>query len=113
MRRRSRRLALALAAVTALAVWITIGASAGTTHIPISGTGSPQTGEFTPSGAGDATDEELAGEEEDADEGPNPYGGTISFSTGAGGGRGVHKYDLAANRADPVDDRVCAPHGRT
>jgi hypothetical protein len=24
--------------------------------------------------------------------------------------RGVHKYDLAANRADPVDDRVCAPH---
>ena len=23
----------------------------------------------------------------------------------------VQKYDLAANRADPVDDRVCAPHG--
>jgi len=25
--------------------------------------------------------------------------------------RGVHKSDLAANRADPADDRVCAPHG--
>ena len=23
----------------------------------------------------------------------------------------MHKYDLAANRVDPVDDRVCAPHG--
>ena len=76
-----RRLGLALVAVTALAVWLASGAMADSRQIPIGGTGSAQTGGFTPSGPGDVTDEEFAGDEEDADQGPDPYGGTISFST--------------------------------
>ena len=40
------------------------------------GTGSPQTGGFTPSGAGDVTQAEFPGQEDEAD-GPGPYPGTI------------------------------------
>src|SRR5256714_9339161 len=81
-----RRLGLALVAVAALAVWLASGAMADSRQIPMGGTGSAQTGGFTPSGSGDVTDEEFAGDESDADQGPDPYGGTISFSSGAGGG---------------------------
>jgi hypothetical protein len=51
------------------------------------GTGSPQTGEFTPSGPGDVTNDEFAGES-DGDAGPSAYGGSIvdrSFSAGNSG----------------------------
>jgi hypothetical protein len=51
------------------------------------GTGAPVTGAFTPSGSGDVTDEEFAGEP-DGDAGPDAYGGSIvdrSFSAGATG----------------------------
>src|ERR687884_790702 len=85
-----RRLGLALVAVAALAVWLASGAMADSRQIPIGGTGSAQTGGFTPSGPGDATDEEFAGEESDADEGPDPYEGTISLSEGTGGGPSVN-----------------------
>src|ERR671932_1125148 len=85
-----RRLGLALVAVAALAVWLASGAMAESRQIPIGGTGSAQTGGFTPSGSGDATDEEFATDESDADEGPDPYEGTISFSNGAGGGPSVN-----------------------
>src|ERR671932_866114 len=84
-----RRLGLALVAVAALAVWLASGAMAESRQIPIGGTGSAQTGGFTPSGPGDATDEEFATDESDADGGPDPYGGTISLSSGAGGGPSV------------------------
>ncbi|HEX6699756.1 MAG TPA: hypothetical protein VF101_03420 [Gaiellaceae bacterium] len=83
-----RRFTLALAAVAALAVWFTMSASAGTRQVPLGGTASPQTGDFTPSGAGDVMQDEFPTGEE-SDEGPDPYGGTISFSTGAGGGVSV------------------------
>src|ERR671931_335179 len=79
-----RRLGLALVAVAALAAWLASGAMAESRQIPIGGTGSAQTGNFTPSGAGDVTNEEFAGE--DGEEGPNAYNGTISLSTGAGSG---------------------------
>jgi len=86
------RTKLALLAVLALAV-VALAASAGTatgaSAVPRVGTGSPQTGEFTPSGNNDAVDEEFAGEGEETDEGPDPYSGTISFSSGAGGGVSV------------------------
>src|ERR671928_1213657 len=85
-----RRLGLALVAVAALAVWLASGAMAESRQIPIGGTGSAQTGGFTPSGPGDATDEEFATDESDADEGPDPYEGTISLSNGAGGGPSVN-----------------------
>ena len=75
-----RRLGLALVAVAALAVWLASGAMAESRQIPIGGTGSAQTGGFTPSGSGDVTQDEFPTSEE-SDEGPDPYGGTISFST--------------------------------
>src|SRR5207244_4332339 len=50
-----------------------------------SGTGSPQTGSFTPSGAGDATAEEFAGEA-DGDAGPDAYGGNIVDRSLSNGG---------------------------
>src|ERR687885_697803 len=83
-----RRLGLALVAVAALAVWLASGAMAESRQIPVSGTGSAQTGDFTPSGAGDVTQDEFPTGEE-SDQGPDPYDGTISLSTGAGGGPSV------------------------
>src|ERR671939_1541019 len=83
----SRRLGLALVAVAALGVWLASGAMAESRQIPISGTGAAQTGAFTPSADGVTQDEFPTGEE--SDEGPDPYDGTISLSTGAGGGPSV------------------------
>src|SRR5438132_3715277 len=82
------RTRLALAAVLALAVCaltasagIATGASAGSSLVPLVGTGGPQTGAFTPSsGAGD----QFAVQEGEA--GPDPYGGNIiDRSLSAGG----------------------------
>jgi hypothetical protein len=61
-------------------------AKAGGAQIPLAGTGSPQVGGFVPSDSGFSGDEEFAGEGE---EGPDAYSGSISFSTGAGGGSSV------------------------
>ena len=77
-------LALAVVALTASAGTAT-GASADTGAVPLAGTGNPVTGEFTPSGSNDATDQEFAGEGEDAAEGPAPFNGSISLSDGAAG----------------------------
>jgi hypothetical protein len=87
MTRAVRRLAFTLVAVTALVMWFSMSASA-SSQVPKVGTGSPQTGDFTSSGAGDATQDEFPTGDE-SDEGPDPYGGTISFSSGAGGGPSV------------------------
>ena len=89
------RTKLALLAVLALAV-VALTASAGTatgasaaSAVPLAGTGSPQTGDFTPS-SGEVAGDEFAGEGEDEDTGPDPYGGTISLSGGAGQGSSVN-----------------------
>src|SRR6478609_1780452 len=58
-------------------------ATAGGTQIPIAGSGSAQTGPFTPS-AENGTLEQV--DAADGDEGPDAYSGTISLSQGAGGG---------------------------
>src|SRR5881275_2700538 len=135
MTRRLRRLAFALAVVTALTVWITMSASAGTRRIPLGGTASPQTGNFTPSGAGDVTQDEFP-TGEGSGEGPDPYSGTISFSTGAGGGvtvnsgkkaksnptfnfgfEGLNHYQQRYSRGgnqfsvEPPDQGMCAGNG--
>jgi hypothetical protein len=81
------RLGLALVAAAALGVWLASAAMAESRQIPIGGTGAAQTGEFTPSDGLVTQDEFPTGEE--SDEGPDPYDGTISFSTGAGGGPSV------------------------
>jgi hypothetical protein len=83
-----RRLSLPVVVVAALALWPASGAMAGLSgQVPLSGTGSAQTGDFTPSGSGDVTQQEFA--TGDNDSGPNPFNGTISFSTGTGGGPSV------------------------
>jgi hypothetical protein len=90
----SLRLLLALT-VGAAAVIMFSAASAsagGGSQIPIAGTGSPNTGAFTPSGSGYVTGVEFAGGG-DSEEGPDAYGGTIvdrSLSTGVGQGVSVN-----------------------
>jgi hypothetical protein len=54
----SRRVGLALVAVTALCTWFASTASADSRQIPFGGTGTAQTGGFTPS-AGDVTQDEF------------------------------------------------------
>jgi len=82
------RFGLAVVVVAALAVWPASGALADSSQqVPLSGTGSAQTGDFTPSGAGDVTQAEFP--TGDNAPGPNPFNGTISFSAGAGSGPSV------------------------
>ena len=74
-------IASALAAVAAF-VFGSVATASGT-QIPLVGSGSAQTGPFTPS-ADDGTLEKVdAG---DGDQGADPYTGTISLSQGTGGG---------------------------
>jgi hypothetical protein len=82
-----RRLGLSVVVVAALAVWSAPGAMAESRSVPLGGTGSARTGDFTPSSAGDVTQDEFP--TGDNEPGPDPYNGTISFSTGTGGGPSV------------------------
>jgi hypothetical protein len=86
-------LAVVVGVLTASAGTAT-GASASGTLIPRVGTGSPHTGAFTPSGDGYSRDEEFVGEGEE-EAGPNPFGGTISLSTGTGRGGSVNSAKKA------------------
>jgi hypothetical protein len=79
---------LVAALATAAAVVLTIGAAGGGAavgpQVSLAGTGGPQTGAFTPSGAGDLTQDEFPTSSEEA--GPDPYNGTISLSGSSGSG---------------------------
>jgi len=128
-----RRLGLAVVVVAALGVWPASAAMAGSPQVPLSGTGSPQTGAFTPSGAGVTQDEFPTG---DNAPGPNPFNGTISLSTGAGSGpsvssgpkaksnpafnfgfQGLNHYQSRYSRGgnqfslEPPDQGLCAGNG--
>jgi hypothetical protein len=94
-----RRLGLVVVVVTALAAWWPASsAMAGSQNVPLGGTGSAQTGDFTPSSAGGVTQDEFP--TGDNEPGPNPYNGTISFSTGTGGGPSVSSGKKA--KSNPV-----------
>jgi hypothetical protein len=82
-----RRLSLAVVAVAALSVWLASGAMAESRQISIGAAGSPRTADFKPPAVPVIQDEFPTGEE--SDQGPDPYNGTISFSTGAGAGPSV------------------------
>ena len=85
-------LVIAACALTASAGVATGVAASATSFVPRAGTGSPQTGAFTPSGVGDVTQAEFAGEV-DSEEGPEPFDGTIvdrSLSKGHGNGASVN-----------------------
>jgi len=78
-----------VAAACAITASAAVGSPAAAgSQIPKAGTGSPQTGAFTPSGAGDVTDEEFAGEADDEDQ-PDPYGGNIIDRSLSAGGTAV------------------------
>jgi hypothetical protein len=96
-----RPISLGVVVAVAFVAWPASGAMAAPSgQVPLAGTGSAQTGDFTPSGAGDVTQVEVpAG---DDDEGPDPFNGTISFSTGAGGGPSVSAAKKA--KSNPAFD---------
>jgi hypothetical protein len=74
-----------LGSIVVIAPATVAGASAGATRsISKAGTGSIDTGTFTPSdGGGGILEDEFPGQDEDADgAGPNPFDGTISLSNG-------------------------------
>jgi len=75
-----------------LTVSLAPDAQAVTRSIALGGTSSPQTGGFTPSSDGDATQVEFAGQEDEEGGGPGPYPGVItnrSNSQGSGHGASV------------------------
>jgi len=81
MRRSTRRGAFVLALLSVLFVAASGAGSAParslvTPQVSLIGTGTPQTGGFTPSGSGDATTDEFAGVEDD-EESPEAFQGTI------------------------------------
>ena len=88
MRKRFLWLALAGMVSAVTVVWLTAagpaGAARAATQVPLGGTGSPRTGDFTPIERESSQDEFPTGEE--SDEGPDPYNGTISLSGSGGGG---------------------------
>jgi hypothetical protein len=88
MKHLSWRLPLTLTACLAAVAFLAAGSATagGSSQIPLAGTGAPQTGDFTPS-SGDVQGEFSTGDDE---QGPDAYNGTISLSTGAGGGPTVN-----------------------
>jgi hypothetical protein len=105
---RIRRTLAALAALMLLAGMLTIAPIAlattgsGTTRlIPIAGTGSPETGGYTPSGSGDATDAEFPGEL-DGEEGVDAYNGLIDRSLSAGAGHGASVNSGPKAKSNPT-----------
>ena len=80
------RLSLALLLSALAAVMYGVAGATAATQVPLSGTGSPVTGGFTPSGDGDATQVEFAGVEDEDEDSPDPYSGNIiDRSLSAGG----------------------------
>jgi hypothetical protein len=71
-----------LGSIVAIAPAAVAGAG-GTREIARAGTGSINTGSFTPSGGGGILEDEFPGGDEDAEgAGPNPFDGTISLANG-------------------------------
>ena len=79
--------------------------SASNPQIPLAGTGSPQTGAFTPSGSGDVTQAEFPDQLSEP-AGPGAFTGTIidrSFSSRGyhGGGRGESEHSHDRGKSNP------------
>jgi hypothetical protein len=76
-----------LGSIVVIAPAVVAGASAGSTRsISKAGSGSINTGSFTPSGGRGMLEDEFPGGDQDADgAGPNPFDGTISLSNGQAG----------------------------
>ncbi len=73
--------------------------------VGLSGTSSPQSGAFTPSGSGDVTQAEFPGQQDEANGSPGPYPGIIwnrSLSNGTGKGVSVNSGQKA--KSNPAFD---------
>src|SRR5215475_3295468 len=131
-----RPISLAAVVAVSFAVWPASGAMAESSgQVPLVGTGSAQTGDFTPSNAGDVTKVEFPTGDDES--GPDPFNGTISFSTGTGGGPSVssgkkaksnpafdfgfeglnhyqQRYSRGGNQfsVEPPDQGMCVGNGR-
>jgi hypothetical protein len=91
MKRKFSWLTLAVALSAVVGVWVAAspaGASPAASQIPLAGTGSPQTGAFTPSDGSILGEDEFP-EQEDEGQVPDPFSGTISLSNGKAGGNGA------------------------
>jgi hypothetical protein len=87
--------------VAVAAVAVSASASSGITQVSLAGTGAPQTGAFTPSGSGDVTQAEFAGEP-DSDASPAPFQGSIvDRSLSKGFGTGVSVTSSAKAKSTP------------
>jgi hypothetical protein len=98
----SMSLALLSSAIGILCLFATPVAQGATQSITLSGTSSPQTGAYTPSGDGDVTYAEFAGQLDEAD-GPGPFPGVIvnrSLSKGVGQGASANSGKKA--KSNPV-----------
>jgi hypothetical protein len=82
-----RKVALVVALLASALAFTATSAFASGQQIPRAGTGSPTTGAFTPSGAGDATQAELFGQ--DTEGSPDAYNGIINRSLSSGVGHGA------------------------
>ena len=95
---------VAVCALAASAGTAARASAAATSLVPRVGTGGPQTGGFTPSGPGDVTDEEFAGEPEDEGaEGPEPFDGQMpgGVSLSRGSGKGASTTSSAKAKSNP------------
>ncbi len=70
-------------------------------NITSAGTSSPQTGDFTPSGAGDVTQDEFAGEPDDA-VGPDPFPGMIANPSTPNGSANVSEHSNNKDKSNPA-----------
>jgi hypothetical protein len=107
MKKKFSWLTLAAALCAVAGVWVAASpAGAGTTvarQIPLAGTGSPETGTYTPSGEGDVTQAEFPGQEDEEDGGPGPYPGTITDrSNSKGTGHGASVKSGAKAKSNPT-----------
>ena len=87
MKRKFSWLTLAVALSAVVGIWVAAspaGASPAASQVPLAGTGSPQTGAFTPSDGLILEDGEFP-EQEDEGQVPDPFTGSISLSNGTGG----------------------------
>jgi hypothetical protein len=109
MKKKFSWLTLAAALSAVVGVWGAASPAGASTavakQVPLAGTGSPQTGAYTPSGDGDVTLAEFPGQEDEEDGGPGPYPGTItdrSNSNGTGHGASVKSGTKA--KSNPTFD---------
>ena len=90
-----------LACALTAGVVLTIGAGAASaSSVQIYGSGGPHTGDFSTNYTGAGAAPEFAGADEE--DGPDAYAGTISLSSGAGGGAGVNSAQKA--KSNPTVD---------